>query len=146
MEKDNLVKIFFKWTDPDRGLMSESVWAESLSSDKFRINNVPFFAYGISYNDIVSAKIKENIFIFDELVKRGGHSTLRVFFSSEDNSMQEELFTELNTLGATVERATGQLVAIDIPPSINLQPIIELLKDGESKGVWNYEEGYIANE
>jgi hypothetical protein len=143
MKNDNLVKIFFGWTDSDGQEISESVWAEGISIDTFRIDNLPFYAYGISYNDIVSAKIVDNIFVVDELISHGGHSTFRVFFTEIGNSDQELLFKNLNKLGATIERATAQLIAIDVPPNANLQLITELLKDGENRGVWNYEEGFV---
>jgi hypothetical protein len=143
MKNENLVKIFLEWIDSDGQEMSESVWAEGISVDTFRINNVPFYAYGISYNDVVSAKVKDDIFVFDKLISRGGHSTFRVFFSEKSNSDQELLFKNLNNLGATIERATSQLVAIDVPPNVNLQLITELLQDGENKSEWNYEEGFV---
>ncbi len=143
MENDNLVKIFFEWKDEDGTLRSESMWAEGLDRDSFRLDNVPFFMYGISYNDILNTVIKENSFFFNKIIKRGGHSTLRAYFLNKNKDQQERIVENISTLGATIERASEPHVAIDIPSSIKLEPIIDLLKKAESEGVLEYEEGFI---
>ena len=142
MNEKNLVKVFFEWKDDDT-LRSESLWAEGLDVDHFRLDNVPFFVYGVSYNDIVTTIIKEDNFFFKDVSERGGHSTLRVFFLSQDSNHQQELIENINTLGGTIERASASHIAIDIPKNVKIEPIIDLLIMGEKEGLWEYEEGYI---
>jgi hypothetical protein len=143
MSKANLIKLFIEWTDQDFGVRTESVWAEGLSANTFRIDNVPFFVYGLSCNDVVVADIKEENFFLNKVIERGGHSTLRVFFRESHQKEQEVLIEKLNQLGATIERAYEKLIAIDIPSNVDIDPIIELLKNGESLGAWEYEVGYV---
>jgi len=43
--------------DAWHGIYGEWLWVKKLKEDKFKINNSPFYAYGLSYQDVVSVKI-----------------------------------------------------------------------------------------
>jgi hypothetical protein len=59
------------------------MWAEPLGGDRYRLQNVPFYAYGLSFDDVVSARqIGGQLFVQD-VVERGGHSTYRIFLSQD---------------------------------------------------------------
>ena len=139
------VKIFFPINKDNDKPKTESVWAEGNGSGNFRIDNIPFFTYGISHNDIVSAKLnEENLLFFQKIIKRGGHSTLRLFFKSKLSEQEKQFeMDKLNKRGAVVERATESLFAIDVPLNANLHSVKSLLQEGERRGIWEYEEGYI---
>lgn len=97
----------------------ESLWAEKLGSDQYRIRNVPFFAYGLNFYDIVRATadspdLKPQI---REVVEPSGHKTLRLFFANSiDRDEQVKLLESLHAHNAYYERATDIHVAIDIEP------------------------------
>jgi hypothetical protein len=97
----------------------EGLWSTPLGNDLYRIENVPFFAYGLNFHDIVRAipnNPDENPYIL-EVVEPSGHKTLRVIFETEDNDLQVKLLGTLSKFGATYERANAINVAIDISKS-----------------------------
>jgi len=147
MNGQTKVKIFFEINNDVDKPKSESIWAEDNGLGNFRIDNIPFFTYGISYNDIIFAELdRDNLLFFKKVIKRGGHSTLRLFFTNKlsEQEKQSEI-KKLNKIGAVVERATESLFAIDVSPDTNLKSVISLLKEGEQRGEYEYEEGYIYN-
>jgi len=56
---ENLVKVFFDLSGDTEhewhGSQAELVWAKPVGDGKFEILNSPFHAYGVSFEDIVSA-------------------------------------------------------------------------------------------
>lgn len=142
---EKLAKVFFDLSDTAWGEMTESVWAEHIKENQFRIDNNPFHAYGVSYNDIVSVKVKENNLFFDSVVQRGGHSTFRVFFKISDPNpafIKEQLQPFLD-IRCSYEGDGKRLYAIDVPPETDIEKVIQHLKAGENIGKWEYEEGYV---
>jgi len=53
---EELVKLVFKLPANDGPIASESLWAERLGSNLFRVRNVPFYLYGVSEQDVVRAE------------------------------------------------------------------------------------------
>lgn len=145
--KENLAKVFFDLSGQDFGPGAESVWAEYVKDNYFRIDNSPLYVYGVSYNDIVAVTVKEENLFFESVVKRGGYSTLRVFFKISDPNptfIKEQLQPFVD-IGCGYEGNGKRLYAIDVPPQVDVAKVIEILKDGENIGKWEYEEGYIHN-
>jgi Domain of unknown function (DUF4265) len=150
MNRD-MTKITIKLEDTAaHGFSTESMWGERLSSNEFRICNVPFFAYGISIDDVVAVAESPEGLVLDRVLKRSGHSTFRVVV---DKSVSEEQFAELwkplSSLGCSYESYDEprdvRLFAIDVPPSARLDEVTLRLQAGEDKGVWEYEEGFLIS-
>jgi hypothetical protein len=62
------------------GTATESLWAAPIAGTEwkhFQLMNSPFFARGVSFEDIVKAKAYEGnlVFEFEAVVERGGRST-----------------------------------------------------------------------
>lgn len=120
----------------------ESLWAEELGADLYRIRNVPFFAYGLNFHDVVRATadapdLKPEI---REVVEPGGHKTLRLFFAdSVDKDEQVKLLESLHAYKAYYERATGIHVAIDIEPEGSYQDVCNKLWEWEKADLLSYE-------
>lgn len=55
----------------------ETMWAESLGGDRYRLQSVPFYAYGLSFDDVVEARKTGGWLVVRAVVARGGHSTYR---------------------------------------------------------------------
>jgi hypothetical protein len=120
----------------------ESLWAEDLGGDLFRIRNVPFFAYGLNFADIVRATsdapdLKPEV---REVVERSGHRTMRVFF---DESYPEEkrvqLLEQLNLYHAYCEGAAAEQFAIGIKPTGSYEKVYEQLMEWENSGFLFFE-------
>jgi hypothetical protein len=138
------VKVAFD-LDPanKQGYETETVWAEPLGGDQFRLLNSPFFVFGVSAEDLVSAiKIQEGVYKFQRVLHKAGHSTYRIFLQS--GTINEEAFQgrwgAIQTLGASFESGNGRFVSVDVPPGADGLKIRTLLKQGEEEGVWVFEE------
>ena len=139
------VKIDFELNPEDQqGYETENVWAERIGDNEFRLLNSPFFVFGVSAEDIVSAQRHGSAYKFDHVVRPGGHSTYRVFLQG-GRTIQDESFqspwAEIRKLGATFENANDRLVSVDVPPGVDVVRLYGLLKQGEENGVWAFEEG-----
>ena len=77
---NDLVKIFFELDDDAHNEVgTESLWAQAQSNNLFKIDNIPFYVYGVSSDDLVEINVRDNNLFFSKVVQRSGHSTLRVF-------------------------------------------------------------------
>lgn len=120
----------------------ESMWAEDLGNDLYRIRNTPFNAYGINFYDIVYAKAKSKELkpSIIKVHKYMGHKTLRIIFL--DDSSTEERVSRLKTLSeykAYFENADDISFAIDIEPEGNYEAVYDLLLTWENKGILSFE-------
>lgn len=145
MVKGNLVKVFFE-LDINGGPGSESMWAEPVKDNEFRLDNIPFFAYGVSYNDTIQVTVREDNLFFESVVRRGGHSTFRVFLKISDLETKfiEKQFQPFVDLGCSYEGNGQRLFSIDVPPTVDLKKVVDLLEEGENISKWEYEEGYVS--
>lgn len=142
---DERSKIIFQLNPEDgQGYETEAVWAERVGPNEFRILNSPFFVFGVSYDDIVKTRLENNANNFDSVVRKGGHSTYRIFLQS-GHTLQDESFQKhwapIKGLGATFEKANERLLSVDLAPNVDVQKVYSLLKQGETDGLWFFEEG-----
>lgn len=148
MTRVNQVKVQFRVDPSDkRGVETESLWAEKVGSGRFRILNSPFFLFGISADDVVTAEDADGSLRFQSVVFRGGHSTYRIFLQGGRtiNGSDFRIYWEpISAQGATFENADDHFAAIDIPPGKNVAEIYELLNRGEQDGIWAFEEVHYA--
>jgi hypothetical protein len=140
------VKILFELERDEEGYPPASVetlWAIKAGDGLFKIDNIPFFVYGIAVDDIVSAVPEEGVFRFKEVVHPSGHSTLRVVvYDQAEVSAARELFKQL---GCSTELShLPRLFAVDVPPSVSLDTLREVLDAGKRQDRWGYEEACLA--
>ena len=126
------------------GFETESLWVEEVSKGKFRVENSPFFAKGVSFEDIVTASEKNGLLIFERVVISSGRSTYRII---PDKDIGDETFSKfwlpLNHLGCTFESADFgyKIYSVDVPSHSNIHEVYHLLDVGEKGGVWGFDEG-----
>jgi hypothetical protein len=128
---------------------TERMWAVKLPDNEFRIMNSPFYAYGISWGDIVEAKeVSEDVYEFIKVKKRGGWSTFR-FVAEKDvsNGYLDNVIAALNSLGCGTETSgTAQnFVTISAPPDTDPGKVGDLLAEEMRKGLIDFEEASIPN-
>lgn len=120
----------------------ESLWATPLGSDLYRIENVPFFAYGLNFLDVVLAtadsdELKPEV---RKVVEPSGHRTYRIIFNKEvGREKQVELLETLEKYEASYERADGINVAIDIKPRGDHIAVYDQLDEYEQLGLLSFE-------
>ena len=127
------------------GHASETVWAESRDGARFRILNSPFYAKGLSLEDIVVAKLTSGGYVFERVVARGGHSTYRIILGSDVEEHASEL-APLTELGCTWEQGPGRLLAVDVPASADINKVYAALEMGVASGFWDFDEGHVGHD
>ena len=118
----------------------ETPWATSLGDDLFRIENSLFFAYGVSWLDIVSAPYHSEHAgpVFEKVVEKSGHSTIRAILepAAEEGNASQKVLDDLVCLGASYEGFSSSYIAIDVPAEIELALVCNFLT--ESGVEWEY--------
>lgn len=144
---ENLVKVSVTLTSNNiQNASTETMWAEPLGNDLYRLQNSPFAAYGFSYLDVVKAIGNETPEVV-EIVESSGHSTYRVLL--EAGVLESDRFghywQKLENIGCTFEGSQSKLLSIDVPPSTNIFAAYSILESGEFAGVWEFEEAKCAH-
>lgn len=120
----------------------ESLWATPLGNDLYRIENVPFFAYGLNFLDVVLATADADEFKPEirTVVTPSGHRTYRIIFKKEtEREKQVELLETLKKYDASYERADVTNVAVDIKPSGDHIAVYNRLDEYEKAGFLSFE-------
>lgn len=116
-----------------------------MGNDRFRLRNSPFYAFGVSNDDIVLGAETDEQIQFRRVVFRGGHSTYRLRLRTRDLKAESfvQAWTPLEKLGCSYEE--GSVLAVDVPPSTDIYAVYDLLQAGESADVWEFEEGHCGH-
>ena len=117
-------KVLFRIPDDDGASEGETLWAFALGGDRYRIDNLPFFAYSVSLHDVVYAPLdaSEGLPTFARIEAKSGNRTVRIAFDepvAEGNGPQAVL-DGLVRLGCDYEGANKRYISINIPPAVNL--------------------------
>ena len=129
----------------------EHVWARKAGPGLYELDNIPFFARGVRVGDVFSADVQgDDELLFSRVVRPSHHATLRVivFRESPDVSPLEErvlvLRSTLSQLGCSTELShLPGLIAVDVPEEASLSSVTKALSDGETSGLWEYEEAAL---
>ena len=120
----------------------ESMWATPLGNDLFKIENVPFYAYGLNFHDIVLATSDSDDQIPEirELVEPSGHRTFRVFFKKHiSRDKQEKVLDSLKELTVSYESANEIYFSLDVQPEGNYQAVFDKLDELMEKDILGFE-------
>jgi hypothetical protein len=139
--KSMAVKILIE-LDPDEvgfpPVSVESLNALPLGKGLFKIENAPFFASEISFNDIVRANPteRENQYEFEEVVQASSFTSLSIVIL--DSIMDSFLMDLLRGLGCVIEYGefgVYRILAVAVPASTDYQALrkqLQTLEDRES--------------
>lgn len=142
----NLRKINFKLT-PDEDdyppATVESVWALPLLDDGlFQVDNIPFFTCDAALGDVVECKEVDGENWFSKIITPSLNSLIRVVFF--DVQLKPLISDDLKSLGCLTEYFEKfGLLAISVPPTVQLSSIQEYLQDQAAKGGVDYEEAIL---
>jgi hypothetical protein len=146
VEKD-LVKVFVDLDDPQ--FETESFWAKPLGGDLYELRNSPWYAFDLHFRDVVRAipdQPGEKPRIL-EVVRRGGHKTLRVFFAPEVVEPDRLAMLEsLNRWRGFYENGDGRMYAVDVEPDGDYAAVCDQLWEWEQAGRLVYETGATRDE
>lgn len=120
-------KVLFRVPGEDGRAEVETLWAYHLGNDHYRLENSPFYAYSVSWRDIVHAPYDrdEGFPTFQAVVSKSGHRTVRILFDEPVRAGDEadRLLQGLVGLGCTYEGLKGLLISVDIPPDVPLESV-----------------------
>jgi hypothetical protein len=141
------VKISFTLVQDEDGYPPDScerVYAKTLANGNYEIDNIPFFIYGISCGDEISAQLVDDQLAFEQLVVRSGNSTFRLISKrKEDSPKIREIVREL---GCPSEmNARLNLIAVEVPSSVSIQPFIDYIVTAKAHEELDYEEGALRH-
>ena len=109
----------------------ETMWATPVGPHQYRLENSPSYAYGVSWLDIVEARPEGStgMPIFVRRIEKSGHRTVRLILlpGTKEAPEQQAVLEDLNQLGCTHEGYNPRYFAIDIPPHVAIDPIVEYL-------------------
>lgn len=124
-------KVLFRVQSQDGSVDVETLWAVDLGEDRYKLANSPFFAYSVSWDDIVFAPFtqEEQFPTFVRVVGKSGNRTIRVILERPVDGVGtwDETLEGLVALGCSYEGADGSYLAINIPPGIELGTIRDYL-------------------
>jgi hypothetical protein len=146
-EKDR--RIIFELKQDEDGYPpagAEAVWARATNDDLYVIDNIPFFAQGVSMGDVVAVVPGDSGQLeFDRVVESSGHSTIRVVVY--DPSNVSSLREGMRILGCESELShIPTLVAFDLPPQVEYRAVRVFLDDGFSRSQWDYEVSNLVHD
>jgi hypothetical protein len=120
----------------------ESMWATPLGNDLFKVENIPFYAYGLNFHDIVRAipDSEGQISEIRALVEPSGHRTFRVFFQKNiSRGKQEEILDLLSVLTVSYERANEIYFSLDVQPEGSYQAVFDKLDELMEEDILEFE-------
>lgn len=124
-------KIIFEIPEPSDP-QTEALWAECIGPDQYELQNCPFFVYGISWKDVVSAapSTAAGVRTFQKVVRKSGNRTVRVLLPPAADgtaASPADHFDTIIAMGCSWEGANKTLFAINIPAAVSLDDVCDEL-------------------
>ena len=115
------------------------MWATPMGGNRYRLENLPFFAYGMSFHDIVEAEpAQDGMLDFVRVVEKSGYRTIRVV-TADLSPVPKELIVALNAMDVWYERADKSYIALNIQPEIDLDAVVAELMKCDSEAIqWEH--------
>jgi hypothetical protein len=147
MEKD-MVKIIIPLPkDNLAGADTESIWAELQGDGTYKIKNVPFYAKGISCEDVVEVEPHGGALVFKGVVRHNGHSTYRIYANAGRTAPDvAPLIEKLKQMHCDIEPATDKLVGVDVLPEADIHKIYKIMEEAENAGIIDFQEGHFGHQ
>lgn len=129
-------RVLFRVAETDGSTNVETLWAYGLGGDRYRLDNSPFYAYGVSAEDIVFAPHDdgEGFPTFRSVVSKSGNRTVRVAFDPPvaTGNESDRVLQGLVALGCDFEGANPRYVVVNVPPSVELRDVVRYLVEREA--------------
>lgn len=129
-------KVLFSVPNEDGSAEVETLWAFDLGGDHYKLDNSPFYAYSVSWQDIVYAPFDkdEERPKFQRVASKSGNRTVRVKFESpvEQGNESDRVLQGLASLGCSYEGANKTYISINIPPEVELEAVRKYLIECEA--------------
>ncbi len=135
-------KVLFRVEIEDGSADVETLWAYSLGEDNYKIDNLPWFSYGVSWHDVIYAPYDpdEETATIKYAVLKSGNRTVRIIFETpvEDGNESQTLLNSLVEIGCSYEGANKNFIAVNVPPSVELDDVVEILNRADKNVGWEF--------
>lgn len=115
----------------------EWIWCEEIG-DRFQIKNVPFFAKGIAFGDLISAQLDdENLIDAWSMVATSGDSTIWIIRVGASDIVER-----LHVLGCGYEtmKQWPNYITLNVPMHLDMKAVLSVIDaavtDGEIEAVY----------
>jgi len=127
--EDRLVKIRITTKNEGGSESVETLWAVDLGGDRYSLDNSPFYAYNLSWKDVVEARFDEDLGILvpTATVKKSGNRTARILLN-DGVDINVDL-APLLQMGCSYEGFRSRLIVVNIPPDTDIDMVTLFLKD-----------------
>lgn len=129
-------KVLFRVVGEDGAAKVETLWAFDLGADRYKLDNSPFYAYGVSWGDTVFAPRGEHEGrpTFHSVLSKSGNRTVRVIFDPpvERGNESDDVLQGLIRLGCDYEGANPRYIVVNVPPSVDLSGVVQYLVEREA--------------
>lgn len=124
-------KVLFRVPEDDGTAHVETLWATSLGDDEYELDNSPFYAYSVSWKDVVYAPFdaNEGFPTFVRVLRKSGHRTVRVIFDPpvKAGNESDSVLQGLLALGCSYEGANPGYISFDLPPAVHMEKVRQYL-------------------
>ena len=125
--QDDMVKVIL--TGPDGEV--ETLWARQLGNDLYELDNTPWYAYGVSWHDVIEARPQspDDFPQFVRVVQKSGYRTIRLILDppADKSADSQAILDGLQELGCSYEGANPHFIGVDIPSSVDLMTVRQFL-------------------
>ncbi len=139
--KQTKIGIETSYSDSDE-VDVEFPWADHLGDNRYQLKNFPFYAYGVSYNDIVQAELKyddDPYPYFTEVIEKSGHKTLRIILdeSAKESDHSKKVLRHLASMNCGYEGTNGEYYfVINVQPHCDFDAVQDYLNNESIR--WEY--------
>ena len=156
------VKVFFEPPDDpaeDWHTQVESMFAfvidepEAPDGRVYKLDNSPWYVFGVSYEDQVCAESRHEVFekpehfecdvlYFTKVWKHSGNSTYTLFLLGGRNSESQdwkEYWEQLKQVGCTYEGMNGKVFSVNVPREADLDQVEAIFEDALEREVFAYQ-------
>jgi Domain of unknown function (DUF4265) len=93
----------------------------------------------LSYGDVVKVRLEDDVSVFEDVVRRGGHSTYRIYANSDRrNPDVMKVIQTLEKMHCDMENATDKIVGVDVLPEADIYAVYKVLEDAERTGILEF--------
>ena len=128
---DNLAKVAFRVVIGD-DVEVETPWARRIGVNTYALDNLPWYAYGISVGDTFEAIPTDDGFPeFTRVIAKSGNRTVRVILkpSAKESPASQAVLDRFIAMGCEYEGMDNSYVAVNIPPSVSLADVCRFITD-----------------
>jgi hypothetical protein len=134
MSDDKYEKIVLRLEEGD-DVYVETPWVIDLGGGRYRMENCPFYFYGVAAGDIVGAEYsdEEGRLAFTKVIEKSGNKLVRVIFESpaDQEGPEKDHLNKLVEMGCSYEGANPKYICIDIPKEVDLFQVCNSLTENE---------------